>query len=318
MRLLARAACIAAVVVVGSVALSAAFSRTAFAADKAPTRGLRFPSLTPDGKTVVFAWRGDIWKAQISGGTSGGAATRLTIHEAQDTKPRVSPDGKMIAFSSKRTGNYDVFVMPIDGGEPKQITFHSSNEIATDWSPDGTRILFLSGRDPQPYGMDLYEVAVAGGTPRRITFDGGRDGSYSADGKSIVYSRGFNTIYQDDYKGSAAYDLYSIETAGGTPKRLTSTAYNELNPAFSADGKTVYYLAESKGIYNVGAVPATGALSSEGGGAKFLTSWTDESARRSCLAWDRKTLAFEKNGTLFTLDLTSPATAPPSPETKAI
>ena len=296
MRLLARAACLAAAAVV----VSATLPRIASAADKPATRGLRFPSLTPDGKTCVFAWRGDIWKAPVS----GGAATRLTIHEAQDTKPRVSSDGKWIAFSSKRSGNYDVFVMPIDGGEPKQITFHSSSEIATDWSPDGSRILFLSGRDAQPYGIDLYEIAVAGGTPRRITFDGGRDGSYSADGRSVVYARGFNTIYQDDYKGSAAYDLYAIDTAGGTPKRLTSTPYNELNPAYSADGKTVYYLAESKGIYNVGAVPATG------GEGRFLTSWTDESARRSSLGWDHKTLAFEKDGRIFTLDLSAPTTAP--------
>src|SRR5438093_11980630 len=105
-------------------------ARSAAAEEKKPTRGLRYPTLTPDGATVVFAWRGDIWRAPVA----GGAATRLTIHEARDTKPRVSPDGKWIAFSSKRTGNYDVFVMPVDGGEPRQVTFHSGTDIATDWS----------------------------------------------------------------------------------------------------------------------------------------------------------------------------------------
>src|SRR5262245_65874145 len=91
-------------------------------ADAKTTRGLRFPALTPDGKTVVFAWRGDVWRAPLE----GGPAVRLTIHEAQDTKPRVSPDGKKIAFTSKRTGSYDVFVMSIDGGEPHQVTFHTA------------------------------------------------------------------------------------------------------------------------------------------------------------------------------------------------
>ncbi len=301
MRFLARASALAAVAFVGA----AAFSSPVSAADKEPTRGLRFPSLTPDGKTVVFSWRGDIWRSPVA----GGSATRLTIHEAQDTKPKVSPDGKWIAFSSRRSGNYDVFVMPIDGGEPRQITFHSSGEIATDWSPDGTRLLFFSGRDPQPYGGDLYEIAVSGGTPRRLTFDGGRDGTYSPDGKSVVYTRGFNTIFQDDYKGSAAYDLYVIDVAGGTPRRLTATAYSELNPCFSADGKTVWYLAERKGVFNVGAIPAAGNEGKPGEG-KFVTSWADESARRSTLAWDRKTLAFEKNGRLVTVDLTAPAITP--------
>src|SRR5262245_38933400 len=179
-------------------------------AEAKTTRGLRFPVLTPDGKTVVFAWRGDIWRAPVA----GGAATRLTIHEAQDTKPKVSPDGKWIAFSSRRTGNYDVFVMPIDGGEPRQVTYHSAADIVSDWSSDSKRLLVTSNRDPQPYGNDVYEVDVDGGTPRRITRDGGREGVYSPDGTKIVYARGFNTLYQDAYEGTANHDLYVVEAAG--------------------------------------------------------------------------------------------------------
>ncbi|MCP4938069.1 MAG: hypothetical protein GY921_02710, partial [Phycisphaeraceae bacterium] len=36
----------------------------------------RFPSISPDGKTVVFSWRGDLWSVPFEGGT----ATRLTSH----------------------------------------------------------------------------------------------------------------------------------------------------------------------------------------------------------------------------------------------
>ena len=34
----------------------------------------RFPSISPDGQTVVFSWRGDLWKVN----TGGGMASRLT------------------------------------------------------------------------------------------------------------------------------------------------------------------------------------------------------------------------------------------------
>jgi tricorn protease len=261
--------------------------------EKKPTRGLRFPVLTPDGKTVVFAWRGDIWRAPVA----GGAATRLTIHEAQDTKPKVSPDGRWIAFSSKRTGNYDVFVMPVDGGEPRQVTFHSAADIVSDWSPDSKRLLVTSNRDPQPYGNDVYEVDVEGGTPRRITRDGGREGVYSPDGTKIVYARGFNTLYQDAYEGTANHDLYVVDAAGGTPRRLTSTPGNEINAAWSADGATVYALADQKGAINVVAIPA------EGGEEKTLTTWKDADTGPATLAWDHRTLAFERDGRLYTLDL---------------
>ena len=64
-----------------------------------PTVGLRYPNLTPDGKQVVFCYRGDIWVADVD----GKHVDRLTIHEEQETLPRISPDGKTVAFTSKRT-----------------------------------------------------------------------------------------------------------------------------------------------------------------------------------------------------------------------
>ena len=149
---------------------------------------LRYPSLTPDGKSVVFCYRGDVWIAPLDGAHR---ADRLTIHEAQDTLCRVSPDGKRIAFSSNRNGNYDIYVMTIDGGEPKQITFHSGVEILCEWSPDGKKLLYISNRDQGPGRLDLYEISVEGGPSRRITYDGGREGSYSPDGTKIVYVRGY-------------------------------------------------------------------------------------------------------------------------------
>ena len=118
---------------VAAAAVLAALATPALAADAKPTRGLRFPTLTPDGKTVVFAWRGDIWRAP----TAGGTATRLTIHEAQDTKPRVSPDGKWIAFSSERSGGYDVYVMSIDGGEPRHAEQQQGRHQAVEQGQPG-------------------------------------------------------------------------------------------------------------------------------------------------------------------------------------
>ena len=112
----------------------------AVSAEDKPKIALRYPSLTPDGKSVAFCYRGDVWIAPRDGSRR---ADRLTIHDAQDTLCRVSPDGKQIAFSSNRNGNYDIFVMSIDGGEPKQITFHSAVEIVCNWSRDGKKILYI-------------------------------------------------------------------------------------------------------------------------------------------------------------------------------
>ncbi|MBC7850084.1 MAG: PD40 domain-containing protein, partial [Chitinophagaceae bacterium] len=67
---------------------------------------LRYPAISPDGKTIAFGYKGDIYRVDIN----GGVAIPLTIHEAHDMMPTWSRDGKNIAFSSDRHGNFDVFV----------------------------------------------------------------------------------------------------------------------------------------------------------------------------------------------------------------
>ena len=48
-------------------------------------------TITPDSKTLVFAWAGDIWTSSLQ----GGKASRLTYHPAPDDTPKVSRDGKL-------------------------------------------------------------------------------------------------------------------------------------------------------------------------------------------------------------------------------
>jgi len=56
------------------------------------------PSLSPDGKTIVFPYQGDIWTVDAGGGT----AYRITAMTGSETLPRFSPDGRWIAFSGNQ------------------------------------------------------------------------------------------------------------------------------------------------------------------------------------------------------------------------
>ena len=67
---------------------------------------LRYPAVSPDGGTILFCFKGDIYKVPAA----GGQAVPLTLSEAYDYAPVWSHDGRSIAFASDRFGNFDVFL----------------------------------------------------------------------------------------------------------------------------------------------------------------------------------------------------------------
>ena len=101
---------------------------------------LRYPAISPDGKTIAFSYQGDIYKVPASGGT----AIAITQNPAYDFKPVWSLDGKTIAFASDRYGNFDIFTISAGGGIPKRLTFYSGKEIPNSFTPDGSKILFTA------------------------------------------------------------------------------------------------------------------------------------------------------------------------------
>lgn len=72
---------------------------------------IQYPSLSPDGKTIVFSAAGDLWAS----GVKGGAATRLTVHPGIETRSVFSEDGSTIAFESNRDGAQNIYTMGVSG-----------------------------------------------------------------------------------------------------------------------------------------------------------------------------------------------------------
>ncbi len=87
---------------------------------------MRYCALSPDGTTIAFTYKGDIYTVP----STGGRATQITTNPAFDTTPVWSPDGKQIAFASDRMGSLDVFVVAKEGGVPQRLTTHSGSEKA--------------------------------------------------------------------------------------------------------------------------------------------------------------------------------------------
>ncbi len=100
-----------------------------------------FPSISPDGKWVVYAGAGpgghQIYLQSVSGETPLDLSHDASV---DDDQPAFSPDGERIAFRSSRAGG-GIFVMGRTGEAAKRIT-HAG--FKPSWSPDGAQLAFTT------------------------------------------------------------------------------------------------------------------------------------------------------------------------------
>lgn len=203
----------------------------------------RYPALSPDGSTIAFTYKGDIWTV-ASGGRE---AQRLTVHEAEDVRPHFSPDGSMILFSSRRFNNYDVFVIPVAGGAARQLTFHSAGDMGSEWFPGGDSVLFTSLREGW---RDIFKVSIDGGMPIKLTgyaYEQEYNGRLTADGKYLVYNTGSGQSrwWRRDMRSSGNADIYIQDRSQAefTSRRLTSDPRHEVWPILNRDNGDIYFVA---------------------------------------------------------------------------
>ena len=261
---------------------------------------LRYPAIAPDGRSLVFTYRGDLWRVDVA----GGPARPLTQHVAHDAMPVWSPDGRQIAFASDRHGNYDIYVMPADGGEPRRLTGHSAPETPYSFTPDGSAVLFgavrtdLASNRGYPTGSqpELYRVPVAGGRPVQVLTTPAEDARYSADGRTLVYHdrKGGENAWRKHQQSAIARDLWAFDVSRGTHRQLTTWAGEDRSPVFIDNERALLFLSEESGTFNVHRLDIASGTRTQ------LTRFTGAPVRFLSVANDG-TAAFSHDGQLYVM-----------------
>ncbi|KYG71367.1 C-terminal processing protease CtpA/Prc [Roseivirga ehrenbergii] len=218
---------------------------------------LRYPVISPDGSTIVFTYKGDLYKVN----SNGGDATQLTFHESHDFMPVFSKDGKTIAFASDRYGNFDVFTMDIRGGEANRITFHSNDEQPFSFSADNKSVLFgalrqdLAEHRQYPHGSqsELYSVPVAGGRVDQVFTFPAEYVQVNKSGNQMVYhdKKGGENEFRKHQTSAIARDIWVYDKKTDSHKMITSYEGEDRQPIYSQDEKSLYFLSEESGNFNV-------------------------------------------------------------------
>src|SRR5262249_25408732 len=118
-----------------------------------------------------------------------GQRVTLVSTPAKERSARYSPGGDLVAFVSELSGTEEIWLAERGGRLPWQLTHlqGSAAGIHIRWRPDGKALiahLRIAGNS------DVYEIEIAGGTTRRLTFESSRElwPAYSPDGRWIYFT----------------------------------------------------------------------------------------------------------------------------------
>ena len=119
------------------------------------TRQHYYPSVAPDGKSVIYAaFREpniyEIYEVELA----SGSVTQLTDRLGNVNAPEISPDGKSIVFKLSTANSNQIWLMDRDGSNPTEF---KTPQAGTTWSPDGKTILFASDMEG---GIQLFSIRM--------------------------------------------------------------------------------------------------------------------------------------------------------------
>jgi imidazolonepropionase-like amidohydrolase/Tol biopolymer transport system component len=240
------------------------------AGDTVSARLIRWPVISPDGKSLVFNALGHLYWMRLP----DGLPERVTDAASFEYSPQFSPDGTQLAYTSwsDADGGAVHTVSWGRNGPGRSETIHASrNQLLNPaWSADGRRLLIVAGSGVSLRGQDLGSEAR-------------------------------HDILILDPRGRAEPEFVVSTTNRGSQVRVT-------RPTFSANGERIYYFdneAASGGERGARVPAKTGLFSIKTDGTDRRTHMRFRYAQEVIVSPDETMLAFTEEHNAYVMALPS-------------
>ncbi len=221
------------------------------------------PSLSPDGKQIVFLSTRDLFSVEmyLADAQTGKIKRRLTktdinphFESLEFIKSSGSWDsaGKKFAFSAITKGQPVLTILDVDKDKIlKEVKLADLGEILNPtWSSDDRFIAFSA----QAGGFtDLYLYDLTSDQMKKLTDDPYADlmPAWSPDGRFIAFAtERFSTDMSTLNIGNFDIGLMEVKT-GDVQKVSGFSGAKNIDPQWSADGKSLYFVSDQNGINDI-------------------------------------------------------------------
>jgi tricorn protease len=198
--------------------------------------GVFFPSISPDGKKIVYQNDFDLWTIDLPAGKPKKLSIAMTFDPKGNDITILASQGRAEGFAVNPTGDYlavdyhgDIWIVPTENGvgERTQVTNTPWRERGEEYSPDGRKLAYISDESGD---QEVWVFDLASGAKKMVSKHPSEKGgiTWSANSQKLAFT--------------ADNKIFEVDVAGGPQRQL---ALNEAGgfaiSQYSADGNWLLY-----------------------------------------------------------------------------